>query len=162
MSSSRLLSPWRVTLITPIPVAALSNRWCVCQRVLQVWEKGRSLHTSGVEGAGSILSTRPREYARAVDTVKLLSSGSTGGARGIGKAISENLAQQGCKIVIIDPGYSISGNHDNKNLAEKVSEEISNKYNIDSLAITKDISIAEDVRKSIEIVIKKFGNLSIE
>ena len=31
----------------------------------------------------------------------------TGGARGIGKAISENLAQQGCKIVIIDPGYSI-------------------------------------------------------
>ena len=73
----------RVTLITPIPVAALSNRWCVCQRVLQVWEKGRSLHTSGVEGAGSILSTRPREYARAVDTVKLLSSGSTGGARGI-------------------------------------------------------------------------------
>ena len=85
----------------------------------------------------------------------------TGGARGIGKAISENLAQQGCKIVIIDPGYSISGNHDNKNLAEKVSEEISNKYNIDSLAITKDISIAEDVRKSIEIVIKKFGNIDI-
>ena len=85
----------------------------------------------------------------------------TGGARGIGKAISENLARQGCKIVIIDPGYSISGNHDNKNIAEKVSEEISNKYNIDSLAITKDISIAEDVRKSIEIVIKKFGNIDI-
>ena len=85
----------------------------------------------------------------------------TGGARGIGKAISENLAQQGCKIIIIDPGYSISGNHDNKNLAEKVSEEISNKYNIDSLAITKDISIAEDVIKSIEIVIKKFGNIDI-
>ena len=85
----------------------------------------------------------------------------TGGARGIGKSIAENLAQQGCKIVIIDPGYSIKGNHDDKNLAERVSEEISNKYNVETLAITKDISIAEDVKNSIEIVIKKFNRIDI-
>jgi len=76
-----MLLPWRVTLITPIPVAALSNRWCVCQRVLQVWEKGRSLHTSGVEGVGGILSTRPSLSARVVDMVKPPSSESTDGAR---------------------------------------------------------------------------------
>ena len=85
----------------------------------------------------------------------------TGGARGIGKSIAENLAQQGCKIVIIDPGYSINGNHDDKNLAERVSEEISNKYNVETLAITKDISIAADVKNSIEIVIKKFNRIDI-
>jgi len=85
----------------------------------------------------------------------------TGGARGIGKSIAENLAQQGCKIVIIDPGYSINGNHDDKNLAERVSEEISNKYNVETLAITKDICIAEDVKNSIEIVIKKFNRIDI-
>lgn len=85
----------------------------------------------------------------------------TGGARGIGKSIAENLAQQGCNIVIIDPGYSINGNHDDKNLAERVSEEISNKYNVETLAITKDISIAEDVKNSIEIVIKKFNRIDI-
>ncbi len=85
----------------------------------------------------------------------------TGGARGIGKSIAENLAQQGCKIIIIDPGYSINGNHDDKNLAERVSEEISNKYNVETLAITKDISIAEDVKNSIEIVIKKFNRIDI-
>ena len=85
----------------------------------------------------------------------------TGGARGIGKSIAENLAQQGCKIVIIDPGYSINGNHDDKNLAERVSEEISNKYNVETLAITKDISIGEDVKNSIEIVIKKFNRIDI-
>ena len=73
----------RVTLITPIPVAALSNRWCVCQRVLQVWEKGRSLHTSGVGGVESILFTRPRVSARVADTVKQPSSESTDGAREI-------------------------------------------------------------------------------
>ena len=85
----------------------------------------------------------------------------TGGARGIGKAISENLAQQGCKIIIIDPGYSISGNHDDKNLAERVCEEISNKYNVDTLAITKDISITEDVKNSIEITMKKFSRIDV-
>ena len=85
----------------------------------------------------------------------------TGGARGIGKSIAENLAQQGCKIIIIDPGYSINGNHNDKNLADRVSEEISNKYNVETLAITKDISIAEDVKNSIEIVIKKFNRIDI-
>ena len=38
----------------------------------------------------------------------------TGGARGIGKAISESLAKEGCKVIIIDPGYTIDGNFDEK------------------------------------------------
>ena len=85
----------------------------------------------------------------------------TGGARGIGKAISENLAQQGCSIIIIDPGYSINGNHENKNIAEEVSKEISDKYNVETLAITKDISIVDDVKNSINIVMDKFSGLDI-
>ena len=43
----------------------------------------------------------------------------TGGARGIGKAIAENLAKEGCKVIIIDPGYSINGDYDDKNIAEE-------------------------------------------
>jgi len=54
----------------------------------------------------------------------------TGAARGIGKSIAENLAKYGCNVVIIDPGYSINGNHDEKNIAEKVAIDISKKYNI--------------------------------
>ena len=57
----------------------------------------------------------------------------TGGARGIGKTIAEILANNGCKIVIIDPGYTIDGNHDEKNLAEKVVTNISNQFNVESL-----------------------------
>ena len=70
MSHSQSPLDRRVTLITPILVAALSNRWCVCQKVLQVWEKGRSLHTSGVGDAESTLFTRPRGSAQVVDMVK--------------------------------------------------------------------------------------------
>jgi len=85
----------------------------------------------------------------------------TGGARGIGKSIAESLAKKGSKIIIIDPGYSINGNHDDKNLAEKVSEEISDKYAVETLAITKDVSNEEEVKNSIEVIIKKFNNLDI-
>ena len=85
----------------------------------------------------------------------------TGGARGIGKAISENLAQQGCNIIIFDPGYSISGNHDDKNLAERISEEINKKYNVKTLAITKDVSLIEDVKNSIDLILNKFASIDI-
>ena len=85
----------------------------------------------------------------------------TGGARGIGKAISENLARQGCNIIIFDPGYSISGNHDDKNLAEKISEEINKKYNVKTLAITKDVSVIEDVKNSVNLILDKFGSIDI-
>ena len=85
----------------------------------------------------------------------------TGGARGIGKAIVESLAKEGCNIAIIDPGYSIDGNHDDKNLAENVAEEISTKYNIETLAITKDVSVETDMLKCVDIIIKKFNTIDI-
>ena len=85
----------------------------------------------------------------------------TGGARGIGKAISESLAKEGCKIVIIDPGYSIDGKYDQKNIAEKVAEEISNKYNVETLAITKDVSFEKDMQDSIESIMKQFNTIDI-
>jgi NAD(P)-dependent dehydrogenase (short-subunit alcohol dehydrogenase family) len=85
----------------------------------------------------------------------------TGGARGIGKAIVESLAKEGCNIAIIDPGYSIDGNHDDKNLAENVAEEISTKYNIETLAITKDVSVEKDMQKCLDIIVKKFNIIDI-
>ena len=85
----------------------------------------------------------------------------TGGARGIGKAIAESLAKEGCNIAIIDPGYTIDGNHDDKNLAENVAEEISTKYNIETLAITKDVSVEKDMLKCVDIIIKKFNTIDI-
>ena len=51
-----------------------SNRWFVCPRVLQVWEKDRSPHTSGAEDVGDTLFTRQSLFALVVDTVRPPSS----------------------------------------------------------------------------------------
>ena len=85
----------------------------------------------------------------------------TGGARGIGKAISENLAKEGCNVIIIDPGYTINGNHDEKNIAENIAEDIRNKYNTETLAITKDVSNETDMQKSVETIMRKFNSIDI-
>jgi NAD(P)-dependent dehydrogenase (short-subunit alcohol dehydrogenase family) len=85
----------------------------------------------------------------------------SGGARGIGKAIAEKLANDGSKIIIIDPGYSINGNHDEKNIAEKVTEEISKNYNIETMAITKDVSNEIEMHNAIESIMNKFNQIDI-
>tara|TARA_B100000686_G_scaffold342408_1_gene421510 strand:- start:18027 stop:18965 length:939 start_codon:yes stop_codon:yes gene_type:complete len=85
----------------------------------------------------------------------------TGGARGIGKAIAESLAKYGCDIIIIDSGYSINGNYDEKNIAEKVAGDISEKFEVETLAITKDIANIEEINQSLELITKKFHNLDI-
>lgn len=85
----------------------------------------------------------------------------SGGARGIGKAIAEKLADDGSKIIIIDPGYSINGNHDEKNIAEKVTEEISKNYNIETMAITKDVSNEIEMHNAMESIMNKFNQIDI-
>ena len=44
----------------------------------------------------------------------------TGGARGIGLAIVEELAARGAAVVIVDSGVSISGETEDPRLAEKI------------------------------------------
>ena len=85
----------------------------------------------------------------------------SGGARGIGKAIAEKLANDGSKIIIIDPGYSINGNHDEKNIAEKVTEEISKNYNIETMAITKDVSNETEMHNAMDSIMNKFNQIDI-
>ena len=42
----------------------------------------------------------------------------TGSGQGIGRAVAEDLAAHGAKILVVDPGLSLDGNVENASLAD--------------------------------------------
>jgi len=75
----------------------------------------------------------------------------TGSARGIGRTVAERLASSGARVVISDVL---------KDLAERTVHEFIDK-DYDALAVTADVSNAEDVKRLIQEVVDKYGRLDI-
>ncbi|MBC7319445.1 3-ketoacyl-ACP reductase [bacterium] len=76
----------------------------------------------------------------------------TGGARGIGNAIAQQLAKEGCAIVIFD---IISPENVKENLdAFKI-------YNVPFLYIQGNLADGNDRKRLVETVIKEFGRIDI-
>lgn len=76
----------------------------------------------------------------------------TGGSRGIGKCIAENLATEGYNVVL------------NYNKSEKQAKEIQKKLKEKGINIEiykADVSKREEVKKLIDFTIKKFQNIDI-
>jgi NAD(P)-dependent dehydrogenase (short-subunit alcohol dehydrogenase family) len=80
----------------------------------------------------------------------------TGGARGIGLAIAEDLASHGASVVIVDAGVSIAGQPDEPRLAEKIVEG-KDRW----AALCGDIADANVARTAVEIAQKRFGAVDI-
>jgi NAD(P)-dependent dehydrogenase (short-subunit alcohol dehydrogenase family) len=78
----------------------------------------------------------------------------TGGARGIGLAIVEELAAQGASVVIVDSGVSISGEPEQPRIAEEVAAGKK-----DVAAVCGDV--AETAKDAVELAQKRFGGLDI-
>jgi len=76
----------------------------------------------------------------------------TGSARGIGKAIAEEYASNGAKIIISDIMLD---------KAEETASEIKSIYNVDTMAVKADVSKYEDVEILINQTIEKFGKIDI-
>ena len=76
----------------------------------------------------------------------------TGSARGIGKAIAEEYAKNGAKVVISDILQE---------LTDETAKELQEKYNIETLAIKADVSKMEEVESLVKNTIEKFGNIDI-
>ncbi|XP_070506481.1 estradiol 17-beta-dehydrogenase 11-like [Chironomus tepperi] len=76
----------------------------------------------------------------------------TGGARGLGKAIAEKLAQEGCNIAICDV---------NIEEAQRTSEEIRSKYSISCEAFKADVSDPQQVAALHNEITKNMGTVDI-
>ncbi|WP_338471145.1 acetoacetyl-CoA reductase [Niallia sp. XMNu-256] len=76
----------------------------------------------------------------------------TGGSRGIGAAISRELAKNGVKVVL---NYN-----SNSEAADKMVAEI-NELGVEAYAVQADVSKSEDAKKLIEAAVERFGQVDI-
>jgi 3-oxoacyl-[acyl-carrier protein] reductase len=75
----------------------------------------------------------------------------TGGARGIGKAICERLADEGAKLAIVDIMLDV---------AEETAKEFKSK-GVEAAAFAADVSKLESANETVDAVIKEFGKIDI-
>lgn len=77
----------------------------------------------------------------------------TGGTRGIGEAISREFAKKGYNLII---NYVNS-----KEKAEKLKNELEEKYNIDVLTIQADLADEKAIENMVDISMDKFGKVDV-
>jgi NAD(P)-dependent dehydrogenase (short-subunit alcohol dehydrogenase family) len=79
----------------------------------------------------------------------------TGGARGIGRAIAEEFARQGAKLVIADAGVSIGGEAADREVAAQVARDLG------AVAFTDDIAAAGAAQAAVDLAVARYGALDI-
>jgi NAD(P)-dependent dehydrogenase (short-subunit alcohol dehydrogenase family) len=79
----------------------------------------------------------------------------TGGARGIGRAIAEELASLGVKLVIADAGVSIAGEAADPEVAEQVAKDLG------AVAFTEDIAGPSAAQAAVDLAVSRHGALDI-
>jgi len=80
----------------------------------------------------------------------------SGGARGIGLAIVEDLLAHGASVVIVDSGVSISGEPQQPEIAEEVAARIGR-----AAAVCGDIADTEIAQRAVDTAQERFGAVDI-
>ncbi|MCB0179764.1 MAG: glucose 1-dehydrogenase [Anaerolineae bacterium] len=75
----------------------------------------------------------------------------TGGGQGIGRAFAHALGEAGANVAVVDLAAD---------KADEVTHELSNK-GINGIAITADVTRADQVQKMVDVVVDKWGTLTI-
>src|SRR6266850_433559 len=81
----------------------------------------------------------------------------TGGARGIGLAVAEELHRLGAAVLVADSGVSISGGEPESSVAESVAAKLGGN----SAAFSEDMAATGASGHAVKLAVEKFGALDI-
>ena len=81
----------------------------------------------------------------------------TGGARGIGLAITRHLHALGAKVVIADSGVSVAGDNPDPALARALASELGER----ATAFTSDISAPGAAAEAVGLAVSRFGAIDL-
>ena len=81
----------------------------------------------------------------------------TGGARGIGAAICEELIDRGASVIVADNGVEIDGRGADPSVAEEFADMLGER----GRAYTQDMSVPKAAREVVEMAVEEFGGLDI-
>lgn len=84
----------------------------------------------------------------------------TGGARGIGRAIAEELAREGANVVIMDPGSSKDGAQGDKGAADEAAEAIRANGG-SAIASAESVADHEACERTVRRCVEAFGSVDI-
>ena len=87
----------------------------------------------------------------------------TGGARGIGKAISERFAKEGYNLIInYKEGYNLIINYKENDIrAKEIKKQLEEKFEIEVMIIKTDLSKEESINNMIDEIYKKYSKIDV-
>ena len=84
----------------------------------------------------------------------------TGSGRGVGKGVAQLMAQEGAKVVVVDPGVNVDGSGEDQSIAETVVAEIKAAGGT-AVACTESVATMDGGEKIVQTAIDEFGKLDI-
>ena len=84
----------------------------------------------------------------------------TGSGRGIGRGIAMEMAAEGAKVVIVDPGVNVDGSGQDHSVAAQVAEEIRSAGG-EAVPCMESVTTMEGGEKIIQTAVDNFGRLDI-
>ena len=84
----------------------------------------------------------------------------TGAGRGIGRGVATLLANEGAKVVVVDPGVNVDGSGADQSIAEQVVSEIVEAGGT-AVACTESVTSMSGGEKIVQTAVDSFGRLDI-
>ena len=84
----------------------------------------------------------------------------TGSGRGVGRGVAHQMAAEGAKVVVVDPGVNIDGSGFDQSIAEQVVSEI-REAGGEAVACTESVVSMEGGENIIQTAIDQYGKLDI-